>query len=157
MIVRIIKYLLTVFVAVFMVLIYMSGITPSTPLATVADSMVEIPSVQELAMENSQQIVRYLSLYPEDYKELHYWKSTDGMNASEVVIAEAVDSEQMAKLKAAILQRVSDQRTAFNGYAPEQEAKLDSYVLKTRGNYLFYAVGSPEELRDWEAVFDGIQ
>lgn len=157
MILRVVKYLLTIAVAAFMVAIYLSGATPSTPLSAVYDSLLSVPQTQELAIGNSQQISRYLALYPEDYKEMHYWKATDGMNVSEMFIAEAADDEQVSKIEAAAKQRVSDQKTAFNGYAPEQEAKLAAYVLKTRGNYVFYAVGTDDEVKAWEAVFDGIQ
>lgn len=157
MIARISKFVLAALVVVFMVVIYLAGSTPATPLTNIADSLLQTKATQELAMSNSQQIVRYLDLYPEDYKEIYYWKSTDGMNVSEVAIAEAENADQASALKAAFEQRVGDQKTAFNGYAPEQEAKLASAYIKVRGNYVFYAVGSAEEMSEWMAVFDGIQ
>ena len=151
------KYVLAALAFVFMAVMYLSGVTPQTSLSDVSESLAAVESVQALEQENAQEIVRYLGIYPEDCKEIHYWKSSDGMNASEVAIAEAADSDQVSALQTAFKQRVSDQETAFSGYAPEQEAKLASYVLKTKGNYVFYAVGSVEELAAWEAVFDGIQ
>lgn len=157
MIARISKFVLAVLVVVFMVVVYLSGATPSTPLTEVEDALLQTSSIQDVAMSNSQQTARCLGLYPEDYKELYYWKSTDGMNVSEVAIAEAKDGDQAATIKAAFEQRLSDQKTAFNGYAPEQEAKLESAYLKVRGNYVFYAVGSSEQLSEWTGVLDGIQ
>ena len=151
------KYILAALALVFMVGMYLIGITPSTSLAALSDSLASTEQAQALDAENPQQVVRYLGIYPEDCVEIHYWKSSDGMNASELAVAQASDSAQVSALQAAFEARVADQKTAFSGYAPEQEAKLASYVLKTRGNYVFYAVGSSEELAAWEAVFDGIQ
>jgi hypothetical protein len=65
-----------------------------------------------------------------------------GATAEEILLVQATSSEAAARLTTACQDRVSDQKTAFSSYVPEELPKLDSAVLETVGNYVIFVVSN---------------
>ncbi|MCQ2752273.1 MAG: DUF4358 domain-containing protein [Coriobacteriales bacterium] len=150
------KYILTVLVIGFMVLIYLSGVTPQTSIKDFSAQVAELEGTKALSAQNEQDAFHYLGITSTEYPGFYYWRSSDGMDASEVVVAQCKDQNQVIALKKAIEKRVKNQLDAFAGYAPEQEDHLKKHLIKTRGDYLLYAVGTDDQIKALEATLNGI-
>ncbi len=65
-----------------------------------------------------------------------------GATAEEIFLAEAADAAAAAALKTACEERVSNQKSVFANYAPDEVAKLDAAAIVTSGNYVILVVAA---------------
>ena len=172
---RIARYVLTALLLVFIVVVYASGSTPEATIDDVYNAYAEIDAQQaeeiaglevaegeetpetllsSMTLQDDRAIQRFLGMDASMYDGILFWKSDYAMVADELVIVRAHDADAAKTIESCIEQRVSNQLGVFEGYAPEEAAKLNHYSYSTRGLYIFYAVG--DRTSEWERVFDGI-
>ena len=82
------------------------------------------------------------------------YSPASSMDVSEMMIIKLSDKAQIESVEAAIESRISAQTESFGGYAPEQCALLEDYIVRISDDIVFYAVAdNSEELRN--AFLDG--
>ncbi len=86
---------------------------------------------------------RIFGLNAEDYEGVEYFKPVSQMDVEELLIVKLKDGQDSADLQDSVKERVSSQLDAFDGYGAAQCALLNKYILKVKGNVLFYCV-SPD-------------
>lgn len=181
---RIARYLLTALLLAFIVFIYAQGTTPDVEIQDVEAAYVAAAEAQEqaasekdagektdaksakneadepkglldgLTLQKTRSVERFLGLDESLYEGILYWKSDYNMVADELVIAKAADANAVTQIQELLEQRVANQAGVFGDYAPEETAKVNSYTYKTRGNYVFFAIG--HRAAEWERVFNGL-
>ena len=62
------------------------------------------------------------------------------MDVRELLVIRLKDEAQAEPLVEVIKKRIEDKITLFNGYAPEEEALLGSYVLESSRGFVMFAV-----------------
>ena len=71
------------------------------------------------------------------------------MDVNEMLIIKVKDKSQIESLEDSIDSRVNYQLQSFGGYGPEQCALVNNYELKTKGDYVFFAVSeNAEQLKE---------
>ena len=105
----------------------------------------EIPLDFVLQSNTTKSLKRFFSLNASDYDEVSLFSPSSSMNVEEILIIKVNSPEQIDIIEAAVENRVDKQLQSFSGYAPEQCALLEDYVIKVKGNYIFYSVGEQAE------------
>lgn len=114
------------------------------------DSTKEFPVVVEetlanidtsnLEQKDNIQMKRFLSLNPEPYESIIYYKNIDTMQADEIVIVKFRSNDQKNMFRQTIEKHIEDQENIFAGYAPDEEKKLQNSILNIHANYALFVV-----------------
>lgn len=80
------------------------------------------------------------------FEDVLFYASDNIMQVREIMIVKLKDREQSQALITALEKRAEEKANLFKGYAPEQSAMLDSFVLEERGGFVFFAVCEKPEL-----------
>lgn len=94
----------------------------------------------------AQDIKRYLGLVPSQYEQVAFYRTSDALNASELLIVQFKEDGQAADFKQKIGERMRSQEKIYAGYAPEQEQLVKDGIVFVRANYALYMVGAQVSL-----------
>ena len=83
---------------------------------------------------------RFLSLNPEEYENIIYYKDIDALKSREFVIVKFKNSKQASYFKLNIENRIENQINVFDGYAQDQADLLKEAVIDIQSNYALYVV-----------------
>lgn len=114
-----------------------------------------IDSEKMIRSENpSRSLKRFFGLNTADYDDVVIYSPASSMDVSEMMMIKLSDKAQIESVEAAIESRIAAQTESFGGYAPEQCALLEDYIVRISDDIVFYAVAdNSEELRN--AFLDG--
>ena len=62
------------------------------------------------------------------------------MDAEELLVVKLKSTDQAEALTEAILKRQAGKEQSFEGYAPEQYALAQDYILDVQGNYILFVI-----------------
>ena len=103
---------------------------------------------------DSIRIRRLYGLNVNDYPEVLSYIPESSMDVDELLIVHVVDEAELADVKAAMESRLSSQKTSFDGYGTNQTQLLNEADIKTRGNYIWFAVG--KDHADWTKIIQEV-
>lgn len=122
------------------------------------DSTRDFPYVSEkieqridldtMTLQDNMGIKRFLMLEPEQYEKILYYKSTDTMQADEIVLVQFKDKSQHILFKDTLQKHIQDQMRLFQGYAPAEEDKCKNAIIDIRANYALYVVSADAQKID---------
>lgn len=114
--------------------------TESVDVAATADKLKSDIAFEDSLVEfDSGKIEKILGVAPAAYKTAKVYVSSTGATPEEIACFEANDG--MAEtIKASLATRVTNQKSTFTDYKPEQAPKLEDTVLIVKDNYVFYCV-----------------
>lgn len=93
-----------------------------------------------------QSVIRSkLGLEPSEFPGLNYYRSSNAMQAEEMLIIQ-FDPAQQKQVLDAVDQRIESQKQVYEGYAPEQLAEMQNAIISVHPNYLLYVTGAQGEL-----------
>ena len=95
-------------------------------------------------------IRRLYGINVNDYPEVLSYIPESSMDVDELLIVHVADESELANVKAAMESRLSSQKTSFDGYGTDQTQLLNEADIKTRGNYIWFAVG--KDHADWTKI-----
>lgn len=145
---RVLEILCVLLTVGFIVLVTRHEPPSETSAADMASALLSVTDVSELHECKNAEFKREFQLNPNDYDGVVFYSSDSIMEVRELLVVKLSDEAQGETLVERIRGRVEDKITLFNGYAPEQEALLDGYVLEhTRGFVLFAVCDEPEAVR----------
>ncbi|MEW9080225.1 DUF4358 domain-containing protein [Terrisporobacter glycolicus] len=105
---------------------------------------------------DSKSLKRFYKLNANDYDGVVLYTPESTMDVSEVLIVKVKDKSQIESLEDSIDSRVKYQLQSFSGYGPEQCALVDNYELKSKGNFVFFAISeNAQQIK--EAFLDSIK
>ena len=114
--------------------------TESVDVTAVADKLKSDIAYDDSLVEfDSGKIENILGIAPSAYKTAKVYVSSTGATPEEIACFEANDG--MAEtIKASLSTRVTNQKSVFTDYKPEQAPKLENTVLIVKDNYVYYCV-----------------
>ncbi|MBN9647033.1 DUF4358 domain-containing protein [Terrisporobacter glycolicus] len=89
---------------------------------------------------DSKSLKRFYKLNANDYDGVILYTPQSTMDVNEVLMVKVKDESQIQSLEDSIDSRVNYQLESFSGYGPEQCALVDNYELKSKGNFVFFAI-----------------
>lgn len=105
---------------------------------------------------DAKSLKRYYKLNVNDYDGVILYTPTSTMDVNEMLIIKVKDKSQIESLENSIDSRINYQLQSFAGYGPKQCALVNNYELKTKGNFVFFAVSeNAEQLK--KAFLDSIK
>lgn len=105
---------------------------------------------------DSKSLKRFYKLNANDYDGVILYTPQSTMDVNEVLIVKVKDKSQIEPLEDSIDSRINYQLQSFSGYGPEQCALVDNYELKSKGNFVFFAVSeNAQQIK--EAFLDSIK
>lgn len=111
----------------------------------VAGAVIAEVDIKGLTKQSEMQIKKELSLTADSYDGIYYVKSDEVMDVRELLIIKLKDNQSSEEAIQKIEKRIKDKQTLFEGYAPEQSAMLQNYVLKQKAGFIFYCVLNENE------------
>ncbi len=106
----------------------------------VFSSVSTVFEMKELSKCDKARFKRDTGFESGTFKEVLYYASDDIMQVKELMIVKLKDGSSGAALVSSLEEKVKEKAQLFKGYAPEQSAMLDSYVLEERGGFVIFAV-----------------
>lgn len=105
---------------------------------------------------DSKSLKRFYKLNANDYDGVILYTPQSTMDVNEVLIVKVKNESQIQSLEDSIDSRVNYQLESFSGYGPEQCALVDNYELKSKGNFVFFAISeNAQQIK--EAFLDSIK
>lgn len=111
----------------------------------VAKAVFSAVDTSGLKKQSELQIKKELSLSVDSFDGMYFIKSDDIMDVREIIIIKLKDGASSDEAIQKIKKRLEEKQTLFEGYAPEQSAMLQNYVLKQKAGFVFYAVLTDKE------------
>lgn len=109
--------------------------------AETADKIKSEISFEDSLVEfDSGKIEKILGVAPDAYQSAKVYASSTGATPEEIACFEAKNSSMATTIKASLEVRLTNQKSTFTDYKPEQAPKLSDAVLEVRDNYVFFIV-----------------
>lgn len=142
---RIAEIICIVILVVFIGFLSKEETTSDKTAKEVAKAVFSAVDTSGLKKQSELQIKKELSLSVDSFDGMYFIKSDDIMDVREIIIIKLKDGTSSDEATQKIKKRLEDKQTLFEGYAPEQSAMLQNYVLKQKAGFVFYAVLTDKE------------
>ncbi|HIZ19646.1 MAG TPA: DUF4358 domain-containing protein [Firmicutes bacterium] len=110
--------------------------------AALADDLkATVPFEDELAEPSESAVSNIYDIDAADIAAKKIYVGS-GATAEEIAVFEGTDEEAAGRIKAAVDQRIADQRSAFEDYNPGEQEKLSDPVIVTAGKYVILCVSN---------------
>ena len=132
------------------------GVNDDMTVEEIESDMVKEVKFEKMERGDSKSLKRFYKLNANDYDGVILYTPQSTMDVNEMLIVKVKDKLQIEYLQDSIDSRINYQLESFDGYGPEQVALVNEYELKTKGNYVFFAVSeNAQELK--KAFLDSIE
>ena len=146
---RVIKWLLIVVLAVFLIAGRLSGRISSTGFGEMAQAVTEAADLSLMQEGDNQMLKRLYGLDAESFDGVLLYYPVTNMGAEELLLVKMKDVSQAGTVQAAMESRLATQKNNFDGYGAEQMAMLEKSIISVRGNYaLFISADDPAAVRE---------
>lgn len=142
---RIAEIICIVILVVFIGFLSKEETTSDKTAKEVAKAVFSAVDTSGLKKQSELQIKKELSLSVDSFDGMYFIKSDDIMDVREIIIIKLKDGASSDEAIQKIKKRLEEKQTLFEGYAPEQSAMLQNYVLKQKAGFVFYAVLTDKE------------
>ena len=127
-------------IAVFMLVQFKQPSDSKKNFEDVVQKTIEKIDVSQFEQQDNLAMKRFLSLNPEEYENIIYYKDIDALKSREFVIVKFKNSKQASYFKLNIENRIENQINVFDGYAQDQADLLKEAVIDIQSNYALYVV-----------------
>ena len=136
------KYIVSVLIIIYVVLLLLFASGSSKPFENVAAVVSGSLDTETLTRMDDRMLKRNFGLNSADYDGVMYYASTSSMSVEEVLLIRVDSRDQIQQISDAIDERIDARMDAFEGYAPDQVRLLEDAQQSVRGRYIFFAVSS---------------
>lgn len=127
------------------------GVNNDMTVEEIENSMASQVKFEKMEKGDSKSLKRFYRLNANDYEGVMLYTPQSTMDVNEVLIVKVKDKSQIETLQDCIDSRISYQLQSFSGYGPEQCALVEDYELKTKGDFVFFAIS--ENAQDLKEAF----
>lgn len=128
--------------AIFIVCLLWDNTPDTVLLSTIEESLEQTEAFPgNMQKGDSIHIRRLYGINVNDYPEVFSYIPENSMDVDELLLVHVADSDQIQTIKSAMEARLSSQKTSFDGYGTDQTELLNNATIKSRGNYVWFAVG----------------
>ena len=115
----------------------------------VSRAVLDAAELSPMVEGDNQMIRRIYGMDPGELEGAMLYYPAGNMGCEELLLVRLSALEQQEAVANAMRARIAAQRSAFDGYAPEQCDMLDRGIVEVRGNYLLLVVAKdPEAVRE---------
>lgn len=126
--------------AVFLIFVYWTESAKDVPMSKIEKALLSNKYVNEMTVQTPRELERYMQISASNYDGVFYARSVNNLAVDEVLVIKVKTKEQFNHLKDAVDNRINQQITNYQGYAPKQVSMLKNAKTFTKGNYIFYCV-----------------
>lgn len=139
-VINILKYLLVLVMAAYVILLISNEGGTDTPIKTVNKNILSVMGTEGMKKGTTQDLKKYYGLNADDYKGVTLYIPDDVMGVNELLIVRLADASQAESVEKAAQARLDTQKKSFEGYGAAQTKLIRSAVLESRGDYVLLAV-----------------
>lgn len=140
-------------IAAIVIFGFQKNAASDTPAEEVFSAVSAAVNTDKMQLSSDRFFKKYYGLNAADYDAVLYYAPVSNMDAEELLVVKLRDPAQAEALSDAILKRQADKEQSFEGYAPEQYALTQNFILDVQGNYILFVIGPDAEAID--AAFAG--
>lgn len=145
--------LVVALVAAIVFYVFLRNKESNVPAADVFNAVTQSVDTDKMEQTTDRYFKKYYGLNAADYDDVLYYAPVSNMDAEELLVVKLKDVSQAEAVTDAILKRQADKEQSFEGYAPEQYALAQAYILDVQGNYILFVVDPKAE--EIDAAFAG--
>lgn len=112
----------------------------------VAESVVSAVSVDGLIKADMNKLKKEFGFSESEVDSFVYYYSDSVMDVREILIIKLPEEAREDSLISSVDSRLSDKKTLFESYAPQQSALLNAAILTSDSGFIFYAVGEEADI-----------
>lgn len=139
------RYIIVALIVVYIVCLLLFTSGSSKPFAEVAGPVEGAVNKDTMVKQKELDIKKLYELNVSEYDGIMLYVSSNNLSAEEVLLLKVKDKDQLDDVRKAIDKRLESRMNDFKGYAPEEEAYIDSAVVSFRGDYVFVSIGVDAE------------
>ena len=137
--------LVAALVAAIVFYVFLRNWESTVPASDVFKKVEQTVKTEKMEKTTDRYFKKYYGLNAADYDSVLYYAPVSNMDAEELLVIKLKNSDQADAVTDAILKRQSDKEQSFEGYAPEQYALAQDYILDVQGNYILFVVDPKAE------------
>ena len=100
-------------------------------------SEIDLPDMAEIPLDR---LSGYYEINTEDVVNISYVIAGSGATPDEIMIIELVDESNVAEVITMMEDRKTQISDLFETYAVDEMSKVESCVIESKGNYVFFAI-----------------
>lgn len=124
--------------------IWHSGETKKTA-DELAAPVLEITDASEMTKKSEEDAAEAFGFDLSKTEGVVYYRNDNIMDVTELLVVKLNDKADAAEFKAAVESYVTDRKNLYKNYAPQQYALLESCIIDSSGNALFYCTSDNAE------------
>lgn len=140
-------------IAAIVLFVFVRGSESSASAEEVFARVTAAVDSEKMEPSTDRYFKKYYGLNAADYEDVLYYAPVSNMDAEELLVVKLKNADQSEALTEAILKRQAAKEQSFEGYAPEQYALSQTYILDVQGNYVLFVIDPNAEAID--AAFAG--
>ena len=137
--------LVAALVAAIVFYVFLRNRESTVPASDVFKKVEQSVQTDKMEKTTDRYFKKYYGLNAADYDAVLYYAPVSNMDAEELLVIKLKNTNQADAVTDAILKRQSDKENSFEGYAPEQYALAQDYILDVQGNYILFVVDPKAE------------
>lgn len=137
--------LVAALVAAIVFYVFLRNRESTIPASDVFKKVEQTVKTEKMEKTTDRYFKKYYGLNAADYDSVLYYAPVSNMDAEELLVIKLKNSDQADAVTDAILKRQSDKEQSFEGYAPEQYALAQDYILDVQGNYILFVIDPKAE------------
>ncbi|MBR2696219.1 MAG: DUF4358 domain-containing protein [Parasporobacterium sp.] len=127
-------------IAAIVIFVFLRNSESLTPAQEVFDKVTATVNSEKMEISTDRYFKKYYGLNAADYDGVLYYAPVSNMDAEELLVVKLKSTDQAEALTEAILKRQAGKEQSFEGYAPEQYALAQDYILDVQGNYILFVI-----------------
>ena len=148
---------LFIYILIFIPFSFTSCMTyKNVDLTLIEKEITSTINTENFSKGSLKELRRFFNINSDDILDFLIYTPAYTMDVNEILILKLKDNSNIDAIKDAIDARVESQIQTFGSYGPTQCALLEDYIVKSKGNYIFYSV-SPDNEKIYEIFKESIK
>lgn len=128
------------------------GTSEELSAAKVGERIQQTVSFQDMKQRDLEKLQKLYQIEVEKVENFILYTASSNVKADELAVIKVKDASDTENVKEKIQQRIEAQTIKFKDYRPEEYFLIEKHVLKTKGQFVLFAVS--KEVDQIESVFD---
>lgn len=128
------------------------GISEELSAEKVGERIQQAVSFQDMKQRDLEKLQKLYQIEAEKVENFILYTASSNVKADELAVIKVKDASDIENVKEKIQQRIEAQTIKFKDYRPEEYFLIEKHVLKTKGQFVLFAVS--KEVDQIESVFD---
>lgn len=112
----------------------------------IAESVASEINLEGAIQNSSKSLKKQYGIDSAEIDSFSYYSCENVMDVRELLIVKVNEDSQGQRILSILEEKLSEKKTLFESYAPEQSAILSKAVLVYQGGFVFYAVGEDSDI-----------